>query len=157
MKKTFLIIGLVFTAVFSVNAQEISNNALGIRFGDNSGLGGEVSYQMKMKENNRLELNLGIRNNKNFNSFKATGIYQWVWSLENRFNWYAGVGAGLGSWKEKVTSTSETFFFGTGDIGIEYNFEAPILISLDYRPEFGFSDLYKGFNSDIALSVRYQF
>jgi len=56
-----------------------------------------------------------------------------------------------------VNNTSETFIFGAGDIGIEYNFEAPVLISLDFRPEFGFSNLYKGFNSDIALSVRYQF
>jgi len=64
---------------------------------------------------------------------------------------------GIGSWKEKVNNTSETFIFGAGDIGIEYNFEAPVLISLDFRPEFGFSNLYKGFNSDIALSVRYQF
>ena len=157
MKKTFFIISLVFVSLFTASAQEVSKNAIGIRFGENSGLGGEVSYQRKIKENNRLEIDLGIRNNKSFDSFKATGIYQWVWNLENRFNWYAGFGAGIGSWKEKVNNTSETFIFGAGDIGIEYNFEAPVLISLDFRPEFGFSNLYKGFNSDIALSVRYQF
>ncbi|NVK53253.1 MAG: hypothetical protein HWD85_09990 [Flavobacteriaceae bacterium] len=157
MKKTFLLIGFLFAAVVTTNAQEISNNALGLRFGDNSGLGGEISYQMKMGESNRLELDLGIRNNKNFDSFKATGIYQWVWKLENRFNWYAGVGGGVGSWKDKTSGNSETFFFGGGDIGIEYNFDAPVLISLDYRPEFGFSTYYTGLNSDIALSVRFQF
>jgi hemolysin activation/secretion protein len=160
MKKILLITGLILAAFFTANAQEISENAIGIRFGDNSGIGGEISYQHRMTENNRLEINLGLRNNKNFDSFKATGIYQWVWNFENRFNWYAGVGAGVGSWKEKettTTTTSEAFFFGTGDLGIEYNFKAPILISLDYRPELGFSNLYNGINSDIALSVRYQF
>ena len=155
MKKLLLVIGLLFTATFSVNSQEVSDNAIGIRFGDNSGLGGEISYQKKMNEINRLEINLGLRNTKNSDSFKATGIYQWVWSLENRFNWFAGFGAGIGS--VKAGGISETFFFGTGNIGIEYNFESPILISLDYRPEFGFSDIYNGLNSDIALSVRYQF
>lgn len=159
MKKVLLIIGLLLAASFTATAQEVSENAIGIRFGDNSGIGGEISYQHKMGENNRLEIDLGLRNNKNFDSFKATGIYQWVWSLENRFNWYVGVGAGVGHHKEKetITNISETFFFGTGDIGIEYNFESPILISLDYRPELGFGNLYKGINSDIALSLRYQF
>lgn len=155
MKKTFLIIGLVFASFFTMNAQEISDNAIGLRFGDNSGFGGEISYQRKLSENNRLEIDLGIRNGKGADSFKATGVYQWVWVLENRFNWYAGVGGGVGSFKSG--GVSETFFFGTGDIGIEYNFESPILISLDYRPEFGFSTIYDGLNSDIALSVRYQF
>jgi len=93
MKKTFFIISLVFASLFTASAQEVSKNAIGIRFGDNSGLGGEVSYQRKIKENNRLEIDLGIRNNKSFDSFKATGIYQWVWNLENRFNWYAGIGS----------------------------------------------------------------
>ncbi|WP_347174153.1 hypothetical protein [Polaribacter uvawellassae] len=155
MKKTFLIIGLVFASFFTMNAQEVSENAIGLRFGDNSGFGGEISYQHKLSENNRLEIDLGIRNGNGADSFKATGIYQWVWSLENRFNWYAGVGGGVGS--IKAGGVSDTFFFGTGNLGIEYNFEAPILISLDYRPEFGFTTIYEGLNSDIALSVRYQF
>ncbi len=157
MKKTFFLFGVLLATTFTVSSQEISKNAIGIRFGDNSGLGAEVSYQYKIKDLNRLEINLGLRNNNTINSYKATGIYQWVWPIENRFNWYAGIGGGIGSWKEKFTNSSETFLFGTGDIGIEYNFEIPLLVSLDFRPEFGLSDLYKGYNTDIALSVRYQF
>ena len=84
------------------------------------------------------------------NDFKATGLYQWVWSLENQFNWYAGVGGG-------IVSAGETGIYGAGVIGIEYNFEAPVLISIDYRPEIGVSGGLSGLNSDVALSVRYQF
>ena len=165
MKKVVLIIGLLFTGALTMNAQEISKNALGLRFGDNGGLGGEISYQKALGDNNRLEVDLGLRNNTGASSFKGTGIYQWVWKLENKFNWYAGVGAGVGSWKVKdqtvggvtVKGSSDVFFYGAGNIGIEYNFDTPILLSLDYRPEFGFSNVYDGFNSDIALSVRYQF
>ena len=142
---------------FAVSAQEISNNSIGIRFGDNSGLGGEISYQLKLKESNRLEINLGTRSDSNLSSFKLTGIYQWVWDIDNGFNWYAGFGGGIGNWKNKVINQSETVLYGAGNLGIEYNFDIPLLISLDYRPEFGFSDIYDGFNSDFALSVRYQF
>jgi hypothetical protein len=157
MKKLFLFIGFLTMSALTANAQDISENAIGLRFGDNNGIGGEISYQRALGENNRLEIDLGLRNNSTVNSFKATGLYQWVWKLENRFNWYVGVGGGVGSWKVKNTDASSTFFYGAGDIGIEYNFEIPLLISLDFRPEIGFSDIYDGINSDIALSLRYQF
>jgi len=130
-------------------AQEIAKNALGVRFGgSNNGSGGEISYQAAMGENNRLEIDLGLANK--FNDFKITGLYQWVWSLENRFNWYAGFGAGL-------VSANETGVFAAGVVGIEYNFDAPILISLDYRPEVGLSGGLNGLGSDFALALRYQF
>ena len=62
----FLLIGLVF----SVNAQEISKNALGLRIGDNDGFGGEISYQRGLSSNNRLEFDLGWRNSKDVDAFK---------------------------------------------------------------------------------------
>lgn len=152
MKKVVLIIGLLFAGVASVNAQESSksssDNAIGIRFGGGNGLGGEISYQKALGDNNRLEIDLGLAND--LADFKATGLYQWVWNLEDKFNWYAGVGGGL-------ISAGGTGIYGAGVIGIEYDFDAPVLISLDYRPEVGISGGLKGLNSDIALSVRYQF
>jgi len=46
------------------------------------------------------------------------------------------------------------------DIGIEYNFDIPLLLSLDFRPEIELQD-YKNFSDnfdfDIALGIRYQF
>jgi hypothetical protein len=47
--------------------------------------------------------------------------------------------------------------FGAGIIGIEYNFNAPILISIDYRPEIGITENYDSLGSSFALAVRYQF
>ncbi len=155
MRKLFLFFGLAFTTISTASSQEISKNAIGIRLGNNSGFGYEISYQSLIGYTNRLEIDLGLRSKSGVDSIKATGIFQWVWSLNNRFNWYTGFGGGIGSFRGG--GASKTFFFGSGDIGIEYNFEAPILISLDYRPEFGFNNVYKGLNSDIALSLRYQF
>jgi len=148
MKKVILVFSFVFTAVLSSNAQDVSDNAIGIRFGGGNGIGGEISYQKALGSNNRLEIDLGLANE--FNDFKATALYQWVWNLENQFNWYAGFGAG-------IVSTSELGVYGSGVIGIEYNFSAPILLSIDYRPEIGIAGGLDGLNSDVALSVRYQF
>lgn len=148
MKKVFLVLSLIITVVFSANAQEISDNAIGLRFGGGNGVGGEISYQKALGSNNRLEIDLGLANE--FTNFKATGLYQWVWNLEEKFNWYAGFGAGL-------VSANSLGIFGTGVIGVEYNFDIPILLSLDYRPEVGIAGGLEGVNSDVALSVRYQF
>lgn len=149
---------------FSTQAQEISKNALGLRLGDNDGFGGEISYQRGLSDNNRLELDLGWRNNSNLDAFKLTGIYQWVWNIDGNFNWYAGVGGGLGNWNynTNVVNDSGTFIFVAGDLGIEYGFdEVPILLSLDIRPELYFNNNKyfrdNNFGPDIALGIRYQF
>jgi hypothetical protein len=148
MKKIFLAISFMVASMFSVNAQEISDNAIGLRLGSNDGFGSEISYQRKLKENNRLEVNLGLRDG--FRDLKLTGLYEWVWQLEDNFNWYAGAGAGL-------YDSDSVGFFASGVIGIEYNFDAPILLSLDYRPAIGITGGLSGVNSDVALAVRYQF
>lgn len=164
MKKLLFLAMIGFS--FAANAQNISKNALGLRFGENDGFGAEVSYQRKLSGNNRLELDLGWRNNDNFDFVKGTGLYQWVWNIEGDFNWYAGVGGGLGSWsygniyKKNYPNYSSggTFAFLAGNIGLEYDFDIPLLISLDFRPEFVLNNGYgRNYGSDVALSLRYQF
>jgi len=162
MKKLVLGIVIVLSAVLTSNAQQISNHAIGVRFGDNDGFGGEISYQRQLTELNRFEVDLGYRDHKDFNAFKLSGIYQWVWNIDEGFNWYAGFGAGLGSWSYNNEFNSDKdegiFINADGNIGIEYNFEAPILISLDFRPEIGIiGDYGKDTDLDLALSIRYQF
>ncbi len=157
MKKLIVSAVLLMGFGFAAQAQEISNNALGLRLGDNNGFGAEISYQKELSENNRLEADLGWRNNRELSAFKLTGIYQWVWEIDNSFNWYAGAGAGLGNWSSNDDSGS--FIYLAGDIGIEYHFkEVPILLSLDYRPEFGGHGYFdNNYSSDIALGIRYKF
>ncbi|WP_299667265.1 hypothetical protein [uncultured Polaribacter sp.] len=167
MKKLLITAIIVLISSATINAQEISKNALGLRLGDSDGFGAEVSYQARLSDNNRLELGLGWRNSKNYDGFKITGLYQWVWNIEGGFNWYAGLGGGVGSYSFSDDNNfnngddfNDTFVFAAGDIGIEYNFDIPILISLDFRPEMAFGD--KRYNNndldlDIALGIRYQF
>ncbi len=164
MKKT---ITLLLISFFAVNAysQDIADHAIGLRLGDGDGYGAEITYQRALGDINRLEIDLGIESGNNFNGYKVTGIYQWIWNIEDGFNWYAGAGAGFGTanldddfnGRDRFDNDSEFFLHAAGQIGIEYNFDIPLQLSLDFRPELYFGDFRDGLDTDIALGVRYQF
>ncbi|WP_274475565.1 hypothetical protein [Mangrovimonas aestuarii] len=164
MKRLILTISLILGCLSLGYSQDIADNAIGLRLGDSDGFGAEISYQRALGSNNRLEADLGWRSGNDYDGFKLTGIYHWVWYLENNFNWYAGPGGGFGVYdynhdhdhNHGHDHDSDSFVFIAGDIGIEYNFNIPLLLSLDFRPEINFGrddDL----DLDIALGVRYQF
>lgn len=160
--KRLLIVAIAFIGFTTMsNAQDISDNAIGVRLGDSDGFGAEISYQRGLGDNNRLEIDLGLRSGNNYDGFKLAGIYQWVWNIDGGFNWYAGAGGGVGSYSfdnvPNGSDDSETFFFLAGDIGIEYNFDFPLQLSLDARPELGFGDFRDDLDFDIALGIRYRF
>lgn len=158
MKKLILLLAVFAGFTYGASAQEIADNAIGLRLGDSDGFGAEISYQRALGDNNRLEADLGWRSGNGFDGFKLTGLYQWVWQLDGNFNWYAGAGGGFGSYSfDNNDFDDETFFFVAGDIGIEYNFDIPLLLSLDFRPELGFGDFRDDLDFDIALGIRYQF
>lgn len=164
MKNLFFTLAIVLAATTFASAQEISKNAIGLRIGGGDGFGTEISYQRALGGNNRLELDLGLETGDNYDGFKATGIYQWVWNIESGFNWYAGFGGGVGNLsvdndfaRDRNFKDSETFVFVSGQVGIEYNFDFPLLISLDTRPSFYFGDFRDGSGYDVALGLRYQF
>jgi hypothetical protein len=164
MKKLILLAFCVFGLTLSSQAQSIADNALGLRLGGSDGVGTEISYQRGLSDNNRLELDLGWRNGRYYDAFKLTGLYHWVWNLDGGFNWYAGFGAGIGSvdgnndhddWRD---DDNGLFVNAAGNIGIEYDFDFPLLLSLDFRPEFGLINNYTSDDDfDVALGIRYQF
>ena len=166
MKKIILSAIMLFGLAFTAQAQIASKNALGLRLGGSNGFGAEVSYQRGLSEKNRLEFDLGWKNDSDVNSVKGVGLYQWVWNIDGGFNWYAGVGAGLSAWSYDYDGSgshygndSGVYVFAAGDIGIEYAFpEAPITLSLDARPEIG-SGYYDddNFGFDIGLGVKFRF
>ena len=158
MRKLFLSTVAIFTGLLFMNAQDVSENSIGLRLGDSDGFGAEISYQRALGEANRLEVDLGWRSARDYDGFKLTGIYQWVWELDGDFNWYAGAGGGLGSYGfDNSALDDETFVFVAGNVGIEYIFDIPLLLSLDFRPELGFGDFNDDLDFDIALGIRYRF
>ncbi|HZW77910.1 MAG TPA: hypothetical protein VFF21_06360, partial [Flavobacteriaceae bacterium] len=123
----------------------------------------EINYQHALRENNRLELGLAWHSKRYYNAVKLVGIYQWLWNIDGGFNWYAGPGAGLGNVSYDYPKnhahydrTSEFYAFITGDVGIEYNFNIPLMISLDIRPQLNLG-YHDNINFDVGLGVRYQF
>ena len=68
--------GILLLKTFWVHALEFSGHSIGLRFNQGDRLGADVSYQKIMTDNNRLEVNLGLRDK--FTSFKGTGLYQRV-------------------------------------------------------------------------------
>ena len=157
MKKFILTIGFLIAGV-ATQAQDLSKHAIGLRLGDNDGLGYEISYQRALSESNRLQFDLGLRSKNDVDAYKLTGIYQWVWDLSSLapgFNWFAGAGGGVGS--VDSPDGSETFVNAAGNVGIEYSFDFPLQLSLDTRPEIGIINGGSDLSLEIALGVRYKF
>lgn len=166
MKKSILIILAILGLGWQAQAQEISKNAIGLRLSESNGFGPEVNYQHALGTSNRLELGLGWHSERYWDDVKFTGIYQWVWNIDGGFNWYAGPGLGAGvqsidryyddDYPYYRKKESEAFAFFTGDVGIEYNFDFPLLVSFDFRPQFNLN--YRDDVSfDVGISARYQF
>ena len=156
MKKFVFIILFAFSIVSISNAQ---SNALGLRLGGGIGGGAEASFQLGLNDANRVEFGLGLDIYKELNALHASAVYQWVFDLselEAGFNWYTGIGGGLLSYSGKHSGGTSIGLLGI--IGIEYNFEFPLRLSLDYRPGYYFgSDVWDPFRGGAALGVRFRF
>ena len=162
MKKVIVLTVLFVGAVLSSQAQEISKNSIGLRLGDNDGFGAEISYQRRLTPINRLEFDLGWRNSDEVDAIKLAGMYQWVWNIDKGLNWYAGAGGGIGSWSysNEGDSNNGSFVLMSGNLGIEYQFDFPLQLTLDVRPEiYLLSGDYRetNFGPDLALGIRYRF
>lgn len=165
MKKIILSLTIALVQVVGANAQ-VNPNAIGVRSGGgNYGFGGEISYQKGLGNANRLELDLGWGSYNAGFGYRAgytavTGIYHWVFVLDDGLNWYVGPGGQLLLFSNNyIGSSSIAAGFG-GQIGIEYDFnkhDFPLLLSLDTRPMFLFSNGGSGVGWGGALSVRYTF
>jgi hypothetical protein len=148
MKKSFLATAFLFLLLMSSYAEI---KTLGLRFanpGYNSGTGAEVTFQSTMGKANRLELDLGAYSQ----SFSLAAILQWKWNLNQigpGFAWYAGGGLSAGSYYGNNIGLGIL-----GQIGIEYNFNIPLQISLDFRPSW---NSYYSYYNGTGLSVRYRF
>ncbi len=156
MKKIVLFGLLVIGFAMTGYSQRISDHALGLRFGDNDGFGTEISYQTRILSSNRLEFDLGWRDDSGLNSFFLTGLYQWVFNIDGGFNWYVGAGGGL--LFVDGAGDNDIIPYVAGDIGIEYNFPGvPVLVSLDFRPVLPFTEGDNDLSFDVGLGIRYQF
>lgn len=153
-----LTVFLFFTCISY--SQNFSENAIGIRLGESQGFGSELSYQRAIQDR-RIEIDLGFRRRivEKKISYRLTIIHHWVWDINPHFSWFVGVGGGAGNWKytNNDKAKNNIFGFAVGNIGIESNFDLPLQLALDLRPQLGLINYGNESLYDIAASVRYRF
>ena len=159
MKKIALILTLVMGIAISIEAQP---RAVGARLGGNM----EASYQHQLGAKNMIDATAGLTLGWNWMAVSATAVYDWIfpinsWNNAGKWNWYAGPGAGVGfvipasGYSVRIPVALNI----GGQAGIEYQFEFPLTLSLDYRPMInvlGFGSYWTDYSA-IALGVRYRF
>ncbi|MFT4659968.1 MAG: hypothetical protein ACI8XB_000224 [Patiriisocius sp.] len=156
MKKSLLIVLLIVFA-FGAKAQDY-DMAIGLRLGLGSGL----TFKKVISKNASFEALAEFRY-----GFNLTGLYEinrYDAFDVDRLNWYFGGGAHIGSYRGYRTRRSdfkhesELALGLDGIIGIEYNFvEAPINLSLDWKPTLNFVGYDGLYGDNGSLSVRYIF
>ena len=150
MKKLVLTLTIAVCFTTFINAQDY-RNGIGLRAGFNQGL----TFKHFVSGKSALELLLATR----WSGFEITGLYEIHNSAFdiNRLNWYYGAGAHVGFYGTNYDGGEGTYVGVDGILGLEYNFrEAPINISLDWKPAFDFG--YNHFFADGgAISLRYIF
>ena len=150
MKKFFLVAAMVLGFAVAASAQP---RALGAKFG----WGLDLSYQHGFGAD-FLEVDLGLNN---FNALNVAGVYNFMiaqpnWTSRGTWGFYAGPGAGVG------LALGDVNYFAlsaAGMVGLEYTFDFPLQISLDFRQHIGLGFGGHGvwYPSSVGLSFRYRF
>lgn len=160
MKKK-LLLAISLLALFSISAYA-RRPALGVRVG----CGFDLSYQHVLPNYDMLEFELGM---PGFAGFEAAVSYSWVykirsWEGKGTWSWFAGAGLGVGGFVLDFAHhfNYDVYFGVVGRIGIEYEFNFPMHISLDWRPIFGLGGdirYYTGglYINALCVGVRYVF
>jgi hypothetical protein len=171
--KRFIFTILFFICLLHLSIAQRSSvsqfEAIGLRLADidqGSGAGLEVSYHSYFSKLSRYEVNIGPY----FNSgARLCALYQMAFSLRSLLpglNFYAGIGANAGIYNNDIykytnkipllqVSSYDIGIGAVGQIGVEYNFIAPIQISFDWRPVLW--DTYFKSMSSNGLAIRYIF
>lgn len=122
MKKIIILAAAILGFAVAASAQP---KALGLRLG----YGADLSYQHTLGGANFIEADLGL---ESFKSLNIAATYNFmIAQFGDGFGFYAGPGIGVG-FAEKLRVGI------AGQVGLEYNFAAPVQLSLDVRPYFDF-------------------
>ena len=151
------------TAIFlltagSLRAQDYKN-AIGGRFGAANG----ITFKTFLTERNAIDAILNFRSTKSYSSLALTGLYEvhtpfTLFPNTPGFSWYYGAGGSIGSYKDKSTDEEDFRLSIDGVLGLDYKFvDAPINISLDWKPAIDLTP-ETGFDGQgVALSLRFTF
>ncbi len=163
MKKLIVALVAIIALSSSAMAQAGSEKfAIGARIGYGyAGFPVEASFMWGIGPNlNRLEFDLGFHlwhyGSYNYAGLQVTAAYHWRWNIVKGLHWYVGPGANISTHFSDLP-----FSLGVGgQIGIEYDFDAPVQLTLDYRPMVNFNPWHNHwgyYNDSFCFGVRYRF
>ena len=125
----------------------LSAQELGIRFGQVSGENNVAVDGIFQAGPGRIHANVSFGDGVGLDA-----LWDFIYKPlgEESFNWYVGVGPSV--------YFGDDFFLGaSGEIGLEYSFDAPITIGLDYRPTFWIVEDTSFEWGGFGLNIRYRF
>ena len=158
MKKAILIIVAALGFAAFATAQPKS---LGGRIGN---YGVDVSYENYVFGGPHfLEFELGLDNGFSTSAFHVDGIYNFMiaqpdWTPSGSWGFYCGPGASVAVW-ENAAAENVVFVGVVGNVGLEYTFDFPLSLSLDFRPRLMFGDgrVRDDGPFTLGIGVRYAF
>jgi len=163
MKK--LLLFCIAFIIFTINVNAQLERSLGLRLGGNT----ELSFQYGFGTGHRVEMSAGIGFDKQKDSAFSTSInfnvmYMYAYNFSGAWFVYGGLGGGLESdfktFKIKSIDPMDYFYFKIGiDVGLEYQFDEPIAVFVEYRPELAIHFMSKPqFQAlGVSLGARYMF
>ena len=159
MKKVFTILCITVIAMFAIHSTSKAqgyDNAIGGRFGAANG----VTFKTTLGGNKMIDLIANFRSNNNYNYFRITGLYEIYNKIEDvqGLSWYYGIGGSIGSVKYKPYNSKDLYLSADGVLGLDYKFaDAPINVSLDWKPAIQLTPDTNFDGSGAAISLRYTF
>ncbi|MBO4489285.1 MAG: hypothetical protein J5741_06510 [Bacteroidales bacterium] len=181
MKKHTIILffALIMCTLFHANAQAPYKNGIGVTVGNMQAL----SFKTFGGNHFAFQVDLGtkyITTDGRFKGFELSGVDFWTLELNPNFmfegrlagNLYGliGVGASIGyswstiNWQGFIWSHSRNDFGkcgANGIFGLEYKFNAPVALQLDFRPGYGclFAENFDAhyFDWSANLGIHYTF
>ena len=157
-----LFIAIVFFGISSQQAVAQQGDRYARAIGGRFGVANGITYKHFLNESHAIDGILNFQGNRRFALFKLLGLYEIHQPINfvdvEGLRWYYGFGGGLGHYRYKDTDSSGLAVSFDGVIGTDYKIpEAPINLSLDWKPTMELTP-ESGVRFDgIGLSIRFVF
>lgn len=135
----------------NIMAQQLDNRfELGIRINSNDNpFSAAFDGVYSLSKGNRIHGNLGIGDG----GIGVDLLHDWVFSFDGnrRLVFYPGIGGSL-------YFINDDIFLGlVGELGLEYRFNFPLTLGLDYRPAFYVIPSTEAVSNGLGVNIRYRF
>jgi hypothetical protein len=144
-------LGMLLITVLNIDSKAQANWEAGIRFGDNFSIDATIPLSARPRLHAAAYFG-DFFDYDNSSDFGLAAYFDWMFSLEGGptgLKFYPGVGPEI--------------FFGefniglAGDFGVEYSFDFPLTIGLDWRPGVIFTNDVGFHSANWGLMARFRF